>query len=140
MRKEEILEPKIIELVKSFKIQSKDDIIVVRIHTQEYHKFAEYIKTTFPDNIIIVLSKNTDIEVLPEKEMNRLGWFKIEQNEIRARKELHRAIANHYTFLESFRDIPLTDKECRKLAIEYPYSFEELRKMFPLVEDNRIPK
>lgn len=64
------------------------------------------------------------------------------ENERAARKLIETAMATaHYPLAEpDFIDIPLTDIECGRIAINYPYSFQEIRAAFPVQGDNRDEK
>lgn len=68
--------------LKSFKPQ-KDDTIIVKTYNQlediKYKKLANEIRKEFPNNLVIILPSDIDIGALPEKDMNKLGWFKKEK-------------------------------------------------------------
>lgn len=65
--------------LKSFKPQ-KDDIIIVKTYNEleniKYRKLVREVTKAFPNNLVIVLPDDMDIGALPEKDMNKLGWFK----------------------------------------------------------------
>lgn len=65
------------------KNQVKDNsIIVLKFENegyQDFQKVANGIKSMIQDKkdvFILFLHKNQEIEVLPEKEMNKRGWYK----------------------------------------------------------------
>ena len=55
------------------------------------------------------------------------------KNERAARKLLETAMGNMELqyLLPDFIDIPLTDIECKRIALNFPYSLQEIRAVFP---------
>lgn len=58
----------------------KDDVIVVKSISGigDYVKkdFVDQLRKVFPDNLIIFLAGDVNLEYLDEREMNRAGWVR----------------------------------------------------------------
>jgi len=58
----------------------KDDVIVIKSVSPigDYIKknFVNQWRKIFPDNLIIFLAGDVNLEYLDEKEMNRAGWYR----------------------------------------------------------------
>lgn len=58
----------------------KDDVIVVKsvspIGDYIKKKFVDQWRKIFPDNLIIFLAGDVNLEYLDEREMNRAGWYR----------------------------------------------------------------
>ena len=58
----------------------KDDVIVIKsvsnIGNYVKKDFVDQLRKIFPDNIIIFLIKDVNLDYLDEREMNRAGWVR----------------------------------------------------------------
>jgi len=58
----------------------KDDVIVVKsvssIGNYVKKPFVDRLRKIFPDNIIIFIAGDVNLEYLNEREMNRAGWIR----------------------------------------------------------------
>lgn len=60
----------------------KGDIIVIRCNgllrdkIGQINKIKEYIQEKHKDTQFIVMGLDAEIELIPEKKMNQLGWYK----------------------------------------------------------------
>ncbi|MBA7534908.1 hypothetical protein ES705_27158 [subsurface metagenome] len=58
----------------------EDDVIIVKsisdIDDYVKKRFTDQLHKIFPDNIIIFLIKDINLDCLDEREMNKIGWYR----------------------------------------------------------------
>ena len=65
------------------------------------------------------------------KDKRRKTMSIMSESEKTARRLLIKAMKENRLSLPEFSEVPLTDKECRDIAKNFPYSMEQIRQIFP---------